>query len=217
MLPAANRHDQGSAHTHIDHQVPPDLSTEPRYLPNCQDWIPTPRHRDLDNDDCRKIDVSSLENLENSLEAQFYWDDSCFDQLSRSFEEPTSMYTTARPSQAVPSPSLSHHCTTCSERFPALHVLERHARDSGHKPFICSKPDCGKVYSRQDTYIRHIATHKQSSHVCHHCTTDAVTKAFVRKDHWLQHMRKCHPDASVWPARKHECLQDEPVSHSPCY
>nr|POE47389.1 krueppel-like factor 10 [Quercus suber] len=124
--------------------------------------------------------------------------------------------------QGLPAPQISiqaaldsmqratsnHVCSTCSASFSASHLLERHAKDSGHKSFLCSEQGCGKVYSRRDTCIRHIATHKQSSHICTICTTGTVLKAFVRKDHWLQHMRTCHSyDADV-PARKHGCGQE---------
>jgi hypothetical protein len=90
----------------------------------------------------------------------------------------------------------SHSCAICHDSYATAANLEIHAKHSGHKAFACTEPNCHMFYLRQDSFLRHCASHKETNqYPCQHCDKYEGAKAFKRRDHLLQHMRKRHPQA----------------------
>lgn len=85
-------------------------------------------------------------------------------------------------------------CAECLACFESLRSLEDHVRNVSHKGWKCK--DCGKSYGRRDTFLRHRATHKDGTHKCTQCESVGKQKAFKRKDHLMEHIRKVHPRGS---------------------
>lgn len=104
-------------------------------------------------------------------------------------------------------------CAECEYPFPTSQALEDHARARTHQAYACNALNCGRSYSRRDTYARHRATHKGfDAHVCEHCPIGTKRKVFKRRDHLIQHVRNCHPAES--PRR---CRSESSRSHDgPC-
>ena len=107
-----------------------------------------------------------------------------------------------------------YNCTECFASFLNSYALEQHAKCAGHKPYVCQERDCGKRYSRRDTYIRHVSAHKRlPTHVCPECSSVGQAKAFNRKDHLLQHLRACHPHSSRASSVAHTKWSDNRARH----
>lgn len=87
-------------------------------------------------------------------------------------------------------------CAECNQLFPTSQKLEDHARAYTHLAYRCK--DCGKGFSRRDTFGRHVATHKTSgaSHTCEICKRQNKINVFKRKDHLEQHKRNRHTETS---------------------
>ena len=79
------------------------------------------------------------------------------------------------------------NCGECTRGFDLSVDLEDHARSSKHGAYVCTRFDCGKKFSRRDTFVRHTRGHNSTQpHQCSSCH-----KKFKRKDHLQQHARKC--------------------------
>ena len=84
-------------------------------------------------------------------------------------------------------------CADCGQSYPSAQRLEAHAKAREHKSYQCTEKECGKLYRRRDTLVRHKAVHKPSErHPCQVCHRNNEKKTFTRKDHLLQHMRTRH-------------------------
>lgn len=87
-------------------------------------------------------------------------------------------------------------CAECYHSFPTSQDLESHARSISHKAYRCE--ECGKGFSRRDTFGRHVATHNTAAgnHACKACEQDNKVRIFKRKDHLEQHIRNRHAEPS---------------------
>ena len=84
-------------------------------------------------------------------------------------------------------------CEECRKVFRTSKDLERHAKISRHRPYVCSEAGCRKTFSRRDTFVRHKTIHKGSEfHTCQICLQSNKRSVFKRKDHLHQHEKNCH-------------------------
>ncbi|OCL11761.1 hypothetical protein AOQ84DRAFT_178324 [Glonium stellatum] len=85
-------------------------------------------------------------------------------------------------------------CSECGAAFHKKDTLSRHAEETGHAAFTCEKSDCDSVFSRFDTYERHLKIHDDNvkRHPCPHCKRHRGVNGFKRKDHLTQHLRNYH-------------------------
>ena len=91
-----------------------------------------------------------------------------------------------------------YSCKECRMVFGASHGLERHAKTTEHRAYVCSCQGCESTYYRRDSYLRHLKSHRDTSlHVCRVCEQVGKERAFKRKDHLLQHIRGQHPRTRV--------------------
>jgi len=89
--------------------------------------------------------------------------------------------------------SREYTCRECERRYSNSYKLEQHAKMENHKAYQCNFFDCGRGYSRRDSYVRHIASHKGfGHHVCGICARSGQIKTFKRRDNLIQHERACH-------------------------
>jgi hypothetical protein len=94
-------------------------------------------------------------------------------------------------SKDVNTPAAVHKCRECEESFSRVHELERHAKDTKHKPFACG--ECNACFSRQDALTRHREIHdSQKVYPCPKCNKYQGSAAFRRRDHLRQHLWKKH-------------------------
>lgn len=88
--------------------------------------------------------------------------------------------------------------------FGSTHDHAGHAKRISQTAWACPQPECGKSYSRRDTFLRHQNSHKVDSHPCKICSREKKQKSFKRKDHLKEHVRKCHSgrgDDDPWHLR----------------
>lgn len=113
---------------------------------------------------------------------------------------------------------MPHQCTECFQGFLTASALEQHARTRSHRCFVCLEPECKKSYCRRDLFTRHKRTHRQlGMYNCATCHQQDQTKAFSRKDHLRQHIRRCHVGISTYCPRSPvatDCSKPWP-SHAP--
>lgn len=83
-------------------------------------------------------------------------------------------------------------CQKCTQSFPSIAKLERHAKQYKHEAFKCK---CGNPYARLDNLKRHWDQTPKFS--CPHCSKYTGAKAFVRKDHLTQHLHTYHRHSST--------------------
>jgi uncharacterized Zn-finger protein len=85
-------------------------------------------------------------------------------------------------------------CVQCDTPFESHDSLYFHASKSGHASFSCDYQDCGKTFSRFDTYQRHQKVHQENAErfPCKYCKKYRGTNGFKRKDHLNQHIRGYH-------------------------
>jgi uncharacterized Zn-finger protein len=85
-------------------------------------------------------------------------------------------------------------CQQCKTPFDSPRWMDSHAYTTGHNPFICNHQDCGKTFSRFDTYQRHQTAHQEDAKrfPCKYCKKYRGTNGFKRKDHLTQHLRGYH-------------------------
>lgn len=99
------------------------------------------------------------------------------------------------------SSSSGQKCASCEAVCGSMLALEKHAKDSGHRCFVCTVPGCDRRYGRQDLLARHRKAHSSKEYMCIPCRSEkAQEKSFKRKDHLRQHIKKCHSDWS-WSSR----------------
>lgn len=87
-------------------------------------------------------------------------------------------------------------CSECAKDFTNLRALDKHTQKTSHKAWRCFESECGKSYARRDTFLRHRAMHKESSHPCIDCLRQGKNKVFKRRDHLREHVRSCHTKGS---------------------
>ena len=105
-------------------------------------------------------------------------------------------------------------CTECVCSFENAHSLERHAKDLGHRCYVCREPGCEKSYFRRDLYARHKKSHRQVEvFACAICMEQGQQKAFKRRDHLKQHVRSSHSeiDSSSFEPQERRALQQQTV------
>ncbi len=78
-------------------------------------------------------------------------------------------------------------CQECTQSFPSITELERHAKLLHHNAFKCK---CGKTYARLDILKRHCD--QTPRFPCPHCNRYTGANAFAREDHLTQHLRTYH-------------------------
>ena len=100
-------------------------------------------------------------------------------------------------------------CAQCNTTFDNQARLEQHASESGHASFLCDYQDCGKTFSRLDTYQRHQKKHQEDANrfPCKYCKKYRGMNGFKRKDHLTQHLRGYHhigegEAKSLWTVRR---------------
>lgn len=123
-----------------------------------------------------------------------------FVEMSRSSSE--SSWTWESGLDATPAPdSTNQHrktvdqrcaCSGCDHPVGSTSDCAGHTSRISQTPWICLEPECGKSYSRRDTFTRHRNAHKVDSHPCKICSREKKQKSFKRKDHLREHVRKCH-------------------------
>ena len=74
-------------------------------------------------------------------------------------------------------------CQKCTQSFPSIAKLERHAKQYKHDAFKCK---CGNPYARLDNLKRH--WDQTPKFPCPHCSKYTGAKAFIREDHLTQHL-----------------------------
>jgi len=95
-------------------------------------------------------------------------------------------------------------CPGYSHPFGITHDCAGDAKRISQTAWTCREPECGKSYSRRDSYLRHQHAHKVDSHPCKICSREKKQKSFKRKDHLKEHVRKCHSgkgDKDIWSYR----------------
>lgn len=95
-------------------------------------------------------------------------------------------------------------CPRCDHPFGSNHDCAGHTKRISQSPWMCPEPECGKSYSRRDTFLRHRNAHKVDSHPCKMCSREKKQKSFKRKDHLKEHVRRCHSgkvDIDIWTVR----------------
>jgi hypothetical protein len=85
-------------------------------------------------------------------------------------------------------------CGHCIEVFKSRLGLEWHISDTGHASLVCNHENCGKIFSRVDTYQRHQRNHQKDAKLfsCKYCKKYRGRNGFKRKDHLNQHIRNYH-------------------------
>lgn len=109
--------------------------------------------------------------------------------------------------------STTEHLTAVDQRcacpghnhpFRNTHDRVDHAKRISQTAWKCLEPECGKSYSRRDSFLRHQHAHRVDSHPCKICSREKKQKSFKRKDHLKEHVRKCHSgrgDNDMWSLR----------------
>ncbi|KAF2123107.1 hypothetical protein BDV96DRAFT_14387 [Lophiotrema nucula] len=87
-----------------------------------------------------------------------------------------------------------YSCTACGASFSSQGGLGYHTSVTGHTGLACRYEDCGKTFSRLDTFSRHQRNHQEdaSRFPCKLCKKYRGSNGFKRKDHLTQHMRGYH-------------------------
>ncbi|KAH7132201.1 hypothetical protein B0J11DRAFT_521071 [Dendryphion nanum] len=85
-------------------------------------------------------------------------------------------------------------CNFCQKHFSSQYRLSYHVERSGHAAIHCHHDGCGRVFSRADTYQRHLRTHQKDAQrfPCTYCKKYRGENGFKRKDHLRQHVRNYH-------------------------
>ena len=106
-------------------------------------------------------------------------------------------------------------CSECDHQLDSTDGRASHAKRISKTVWTCSEPECGKSYSRRDTFLRHQNAHKVDSHPCKICLREKKQKSFKRKDHLKEHVRKCHSgrgENDIWSFRN--SVQRKESDHS---
>jgi hypothetical protein len=68
-----------------------------------------------------------------------------------------------------------------------------------HKPFACTKETCSMKFKSRCDWKRHEETHyPQADYICQ-LTPECGSKAFHRKDKFLEHLKRCHDNHPYTP------------------
>ena len=113
-----------------------------------------------------------------------------------------------------------HTCDQCMEVFKNAFGLECHAYGL-HIKFVCKQENCGRGFTRADTYKRHQRDHLPDVRrfPCRYCKKYRGKNGFKRKDHLTQHVRNYHhigEDSTssmhwyTW-CPKSDCTKSEPA------
>ena len=82
----------------------------------------------------------------------------------------------------------------CLESFATSKLLEDHAIAKNHRTYVCKQ--CKKDFKRRDTYVRHVATHRNPrQYPCEICDQGSTKMVFKRKAHLMHHQRSRHNTA----------------------
>lgn len=106
-------------------------------------------------------------------------------------------------------------CSECDHQLDSIDGRASHAKRISKTAWTCSEPECGKSYSRRDTFLRHQNAHKVNSHPCKICLREKKQKSFKRKDHLKEHVRKCHSgkgEHDIWSFRN--SVHQRSIDHS---
>ncbi|KAI8620276.1 hypothetical protein BC830DRAFT_586613 [Chytriomyces sp. MP71] len=68
---------------------------------------------------------------------------------------------------------------------------EEYGPDNPPPRYTCEVPGCDRVFSSKPHVRRHLLNHNLEKNEKFFCPVEECTKRFVRKDHWLVHLRRC--------------------------
>lgn len=113
---------------------------------------------------------------------------------------------TNRETSRTHSSTSKNRCPECYEAFSRVLDLEEHGRQTKHGAFRCIV--CQRGFTRQDALTRHRKVHEslttQRQYSCTYCRKYNGPKAFKRRDHLRQHLRKMHRvDPDTQPGGSH--------------
>lgn len=130
------------------------------------------------------------------------------DRKPRNRRSPASSVASSDSDVSLEQDDGQQQCRECRQKYDNFQSLDKHARETNHRSWACPISDCTKAYVRRDVFLRHRSTHREGGFRCPVCRKDKDKnfKQFKRKDHFKEHMRKCHPswksDRSVTPASR---------------